>query len=170
MALEPLLWFCLSHRTSIDEAGIALTIQRRAEETVLLFRTDSAAFREHFYAHGAPQIACDALFFYKLGDQPPLLIFVELKGANLGHALAQLEATIAAVKPKVERVVREATKYLALVVSDGARPTSRKSAQRAFEATTDVRVHVLSTRRGKKAVELRDVLRAIPAMAPFVAA
>ena len=169
MAIEPLLWFCLDHGTSISEQRIELSIARRSGETILLFHTDSAAFREHFYLDGAPQIACDALFFYKYQDHPPVLIFVELKGANLAHALNQLKATIGPVKRRVEQVLRGATRYLALVVSDGAGPTTRKNKQREFEAQTQVDLRVKSTARGKKAVDLRAVLREVDALGPFVA-
>src|SRR5262249_2514355 len=70
-------------------------------------------------------------FFYKHADRQPLLIFVELKGQNLVHALDQLEATIGAVKPRIETVVKQSTRYLALVVSDGARPTTRARSRRS---------------------------------------
>ena len=101
---------------------------------------------------------------------PPVLIFVELKGRNLAHALDPLKRTIGAVKPGIEEAVRESTKYLALVVSEGAGPTTRASKQREFEASTSVRLRVQSTDRGKKAVDLRAVLREVPALAPFVGA
>ena len=65
MAIEPLLWFCLDHGTSVEEQGIRLSITRRSGETILRFRTDSDAFRARFHAPGSPQLACDALFFYK---------------------------------------------------------------------------------------------------------
>lgn len=169
MAIEPLLWFCLEHATQVSEKGIGLSIERKSGETILLFRTDSKEFREHFYAPGDPQIACDRLFFYKYADNPPVLIFVELKGANLPHALEQLKQTIGVVKPRVEQAVRKSSKYLALVVSDGASPTTRASKQRDFEAKTQVDLRVQSTDRGKKAVDLRAVLRKIDALAPFVA-
>src|SRR5262245_32924662 len=99
MAIEALLWFCLDHGTSVAEERIELSIARRRDETILLFRTDSEKFRTHFYAPDGPQKACDALFFYKYADKPPVLVFVELKGANLAHALDQLKETIGAVKP-----------------------------------------------------------------------
>jgi hypothetical protein len=169
MAIEPLLWFCLDHGTSIEEQGIGLSIARRSGETILCFRTDSEAFRKHFYAPGGRQISCDALFFYKYADKPPVLIFVELKGAHLAHALDQLQATIGAVKPRIEQAVRESTKCLALVVSDGARPTTRMSKQREFQAQTQVLLHIKTTDRGKKAVDLRAVLQTVDALAPFVA-
>lgn len=169
MAIEPLLWFCLDHGTSISEERIELTITRRSGETILLFRTDSTEFRKYFYDKRASQIACDALFFYKYDDHPPVLIFVELKGANIAHALDQLSGTISAVKPRLENVIKGSTKYLALVVSDGARPTTKKSKQREFEAQTQVDLVVKSTVRGKKAVDLRAVLREHYEHAPFVA-
>jgi len=170
MAIEPLLWFCLDHRTSISEQGIELSITRRSGETILLFRTDSEKFRRHFYDPDGAQIACDALFFYKYEGHPPVLIFVELKGANLTHALDQLRATINPVKRSVEQVLRGRTSYLALVVSDGAGPTTRKNKQREFEDETRIDLVVKSTRRGKKAVDLRAVLQGVDALKPYVAA
>ena len=169
MAIEPLLWFCLEHGTSIAEEGLALSMDRRGGETVLLFRTDSEAFRARFYAPGGPQVACDALFFYKRGESPPVLVFVELKGANLGKRFEQLKATIGAIKPRVEGIVRASTRYLALVVSDGARPTTRVNKQRAFEMATNVDLRIQWTQRGKKAVDLRAVLRGIDDLKPLVA-
>jgi hypothetical protein len=168
VAIEPLLWFCLDHGTAIHEDRLGLSIERRGGETILLFRTDSKEFRSRFYAADAPQIACDALFFYKNGDHPPLLIFVELKGAHLVHALEQLEATIGAVKPRIEQAIRGTARCLALVVSDGARPTTRANKQREFEARTRVDLRVCSTSRGKKAVELREVLRKVEGLSAVV--
>jgi hypothetical protein len=169
MAIEPLLWFCLDHGTSIEEHGIGLSIARRSSETILQFCTDSKAFRDQFYASGARQISCDALFFYKYADKPPVLIFVELKGANLTKALDQLKETIGAVKPRIEHAVPASTKYLALVVSDGAGPTTRMNKQREFWTKTQVDLRIQSTDRGKKAVDLRAVLQRIDKLAPFVA-
>jgi hypothetical protein len=169
VAIEPLLWFCLDHGTSVTEDRIGLSIERRSGETILLFRTDSKAFRERLYDPGARQISCDALFFYKHADKPPLLIFVELKGAYLAHALDQLEATIGAVKPRIERVVGAPARTLALVVSDGARPTTRVNRQREFETRTRVDLRVQTTRRGQRPVDLRAVLRKVDALAPLVA-
>jgi hypothetical protein len=152
MVIEPLLWYCLDHGTSVEEQGIGLSIARRSSETVLCFRTDSQEFRARFYERGGPQ-----------------LVFVELKGADLGHALDQLKQTIGAVKPGIEKAVRGSTQYLALVVSDGAVPKTRASDQRDFESMTRVRLHVQSTARGKRAVDLRAVLQSVHALAPFVA-
>lgn len=168
MAIEPLLWFCLDHGTAVREDGIGLSIDRKQGETILLFRTDSKEFRSRFYAASAPQVACDALFFYKNGDHPPVLVFVELKGAELTHALKQLEVTIGAVKSRIEQAIKGSTKYLALVVSDGAGPKARLDKQRDFEARTRVDLRVQSTNRGKKAVDLRAVLRRVEGLSAVV--
>lgn len=63
-----------------------------------------------------------------------------------------------------------ATKYLALVISDGARPTTRANKQREFFKNTQVQLHIKTTQRGKKPVDLRTVLRTFPTLAPHVAA
>jgi len=166
---ERLLCSCLEHGTQLTEAGLALSIDRHSDETILLFRTDGAAFRKYLYAPTDPQIACDALYFYKSGDKDPVLVFVELKGANLTHALDQLQATIGAVKPRVEAAVPKTIQYLALVVSDGARPTTRLNRQREFTNKTQVDVRIVTTQRGKKPVDLRRILRSLKALEPFVA-
>lgn len=155
MAFERLLWSCLDHGTSISEEGLALSVPRQADETVLLFRTDTKAFRAAFFPGENQHISCDALFFYKYGERPPVLVFVELKGANLPHALAQLTETIKAVKPSLPAHAE----LRALVVTDGAGPTTRMAHQKRFEADVRVNLHIEPTVRGKKPMDLRAVLR-----------
>ncbi len=168
VAIEPLLWFCLAQGTSIEEQGLKLSIRPNGDETILVFGTDCAEFRRSFYAPEADQLASDALFFYKRADKQPVLVFVELKGRNIDHALKQLRATILAVKRGVEAALGGATTCLALVVSDGATSKTRQNKQRDFETETGVPLRVKSTTRNKAAVDLRAVLKDVKAIAPFV--
>ena len=112
-------------------------------------------FRAAFFPGENQHVSCDALFFYKHGARLPVLVFVELKGANLKHALAQLTETIKAIKPSLP----VHAELRALVVTDGARPTTNMTAQRAFEKDVRVNLHIERMARGKKAVDLRAVLR-----------
>lgn len=155
MAFERLLWSCLDHGTSLSEEGLALSLPRQADETVLLFHTDTKAFRAAFFPDQNQHISCDALFFYKHGLRSPVLVFVELKGANLKHALDQLTATITAVKPSLP----PKAELRALVVTDGAHPTTNMAAQKKFEANVHVDLYIERAARRKKPLDLREVLR-----------
>jgi hypothetical protein len=171
VAVERLLWFCLRHTLSLRDEGIVLSFKdRREDETILVFKTDSAAFREQFYRAGDLHSACEGIVFYKHAEGPPVLVFAELKGADVPYALQQLRCTIEAVKPGIEATVEGKTKYLALVVTDRAAPMAHQPEQRAFEGATEVELYVVPARRGKGAVDLREVLRGIARLSLFVAA
>jgi len=64
------------------------------DEAVLLFRLDDSVTRDRLALAGAP--CCDHLFLYK-SPTKALLIFVELKGADLGSAPEQLLNAIHAI-------------------------------------------------------------------------
>ena len=69
-----------------------------------------------------------------------------------------------AVRARVEKAVPAATRYLAVVVSDGARPTTNMKAPRELKEATGVDLRIESTVRGRKAVDLRAVLRGCDAL------
>ncbi len=158
MTLDRLLWFCLAHDTRLEDERLAVSIDRRSDETILRFKSDSKEFREQFLGSTEQQLSCDGIYFYKFGKRDPVLVFVELKGANLPHALKQLGNVISVVKPELCRAIGKDARCLALVVSDGATPNTRQNAQRQFERSHRVDLRVRSMRRGKAAVDLRDVL------------
>lgn len=158
MTFDRLLWFCLAHDTRLEDDRLAISIDRRSDETILRFTSDSDEFRKHLLGSRESQLSCDGIYFYKFGKHDPVLIFVELKGANFPHALKQLGNVISVVKPELCRAIGKEVRCLALVVSDGATPNTRQNAQRQFEESHKVNLRVRSTRRGKAAVDLRDVL------------
>ncbi|OJT23270.1 hypothetical protein BO221_20620 [Archangium sp. Cb G35] len=89
MKFDRLLWQCLMPgEHEFSEEGITVRLLPEGKETVLMFRTDSNAFRD-----GQPGVkACDLVFFYRGPAAPkPVLLFVELKGSDYEAAEAQLE-------------------------------------------------------------------------------
>ncbi|HYO59642.1 hypothetical protein [Archangium sp.] len=89
MKFDRLLWQCLMPgEHEFSEEGITVRLPPEAKETVLMFRTDSDAFRD--WQQGVK--ACDLVFFYRGPAAPkPVLLFVELKGSDYEAAEAQLE-------------------------------------------------------------------------------
>lgn len=158
MTFDRLLWFCLAHDTRLEDDRLAVSIDRRSDETILRFTSDSDEFRKHFLESSPSQISCDGIYFYRFEKRAPVLVFVELKGANFQHALKQLGNVISVVKPQLCRAIGKEARCLALVVSDGATPNTRQADQRQFERSHQVDLRVRSMRRGKPAVDLRDVL------------
>ena len=89
MRFDRLLWQCLMPgEYEFTEEGITVRLPPEAKETVLMFKTDSDAFRD--WQKGVK--ACDLLFFYRGPAAPkPVLLFVELKGSDYEAAELQLE-------------------------------------------------------------------------------
>ena len=92
MRFDRLLWQCLvPGQYAFSEEGITVQLPPQAGETVLMFRTDSDAFRD--WQQGVK--ACDLLFFYRGPAAPKTtLLFVELKGSEYEAAESQLENAI----------------------------------------------------------------------------
>jgi hypothetical protein len=90
LRFDRLLWQCLEPgKHEFTEENITVQLLPAAGETVLMFQTDSAAFRD--WQEGIK--ACDLLFFYRGPAVPkPVLMFVELKGSELESAEAQCES------------------------------------------------------------------------------
>jgi hypothetical protein len=86
---DRLLWQCLvPGEYEFSEEGITVRLSPEARETMLMFRTDSEAFRD--WRQGVK--ACDLLFFYRGPAAPKAtLLFVELKGSEYEAAESQLE-------------------------------------------------------------------------------
>lgn len=45
---------------------------------------------------------CDYLYMYKVMDEPTTVVFVELKGTDINHAVDQLDTTISLIKPLMD--------------------------------------------------------------------
>lgn len=89
MKFDRLLWQCLMPgEYEFTEEGITVRLPPEAKETVLMFKTDSDAFRD--WQKGVK--VCDLLFFYRgPAVSKPVLLFVELKGSDYEAAELQLE-------------------------------------------------------------------------------
>jgi len=125
MPFNFLLWKCLlPGQTSIRESGKGARIKPEAGECVLAFGIDSQDFRRRFDASKV----CDALFFYKSKEQDPVLLFVELKGSDLGSAAQQLGEALQAVRGKLKLKVH----YRAVVVSRSTAPGRSNPLRRKF--------------------------------------
>ena len=103
MPFSFLLWNCLvPGATSVSESGVSANLQRGSDESVLAFRIDTDGFRKRFNLSN-PARVCDALFFYKVKESDPLLMFVELKGRDVAGAIQQLEQTLSTVRRELEQ-------------------------------------------------------------------
>ncbi len=90
MRFDRLLWECLRPgEYAFSEENITVQLHPEAGETVLMFHTDTNAFRD--WQQGVK--ACDLVFFYRgPAAAKPALLFVELKGGDYETAEAQLES------------------------------------------------------------------------------
>jgi hypothetical protein len=158
VALDPLLWDCLVvGKTSHDEQGIAVSIQQRAGETVLLFLTDSNEARRHLDLVGKP--SCDLLFWYRGENTPAILLFVELKGDDCDHACKQLQNTLLAVRKKLSRDLLSRTQFRAVIVSSASAPKEVNELRKKFQEATGVELIIRSgVKKGGKSVDLREYL------------
>jgi hypothetical protein len=86
------LWQCLvPGQYAFSEEGITVQLPPQTGETVLMFRTDSDAFRD--WQPGVK--ACDLLFFHRgPATRKTTLLFVELKGSEYEAAESQLENAV----------------------------------------------------------------------------
>ena len=102
MKFDRLLWQCLlPGEYEFTEEGITVRLSPDAKEkeTVLMFNTDTDAFRD--WTPGVK--ACDLVFFYRgPAAKKPVLLFVELKGSDYGAAEAQIESAFKRVWAQME--------------------------------------------------------------------
>ena len=92
MRFDRLLWECLEPGAyEAEESDIGAILAPEMGETILLFKIDTAEFRER----RAGVRVCDLLFFTRKSDgMPPTLLFVELKGSDYQHGEEQLETAV----------------------------------------------------------------------------
>lgn len=159
MALDLLLVRCLvPGQTSLKESGLAVQLGPKGEETILLFRSDSPEFRSCFNL-GSDARVSDAIFFYRSAQRPrPLLVFVELKGNDVGHAVKQLTATVRVVEQRLHGQLRKEVDLLAVVVTSGSAPSQKDPAFKRFKADIGISLRFKSAPRGKGSVDLRELL------------
>lgn len=136
---------CLCSGTAEHEKGKSVRIEPKADEVVLLFKTDHATARKYL----GITAASDVVFLYVRHQQPPRLVFVELKGSDLKKAADQLSNTIAAVKRRLTQIIgpsrANVVRMTALVVFSGAVPKANfGKIQKDFFSSTGI---ALNTQR-----------------------
>jgi hypothetical protein len=113
---------CLQKGTSVSESGRSASLDRRPGECVLLFKTDCPRFRSVFGVGDRP--LSDAVFYYKAAagaDTQQALIFVELKGTDVAHALEQLRTAVEVVRKKMPELETSwSFRWVAVVVTRGS--------------------------------------------------
>lgn len=127
MPFDFLVWECLvPGQTSIAERGTGTSarIKPLGGECVLTFGIDNQAFRGEFNVNRV----CDALFFYKIEAKSPVLLFVELKGADIASAAEQVGQALQAVR----RALPRDADYRAVVVTRRKAPTRSDALWRRF--------------------------------------
>jgi hypothetical protein len=133
-----LLWQFLDpggYVVSENNLTASLAPNSGARETVLLFdKLDRGLPRS--FPHNE-QACCDALFFYKRhlpSRDGSVLLFVELKGVDVDHAINQLKNTIKHVRTAMHvECQRMKVRIGAIVITKGAAPPA-----------TDLRQHMKS--------------------------
>jgi hypothetical protein len=146
MAFDFLLWNCLlPGRTSIGESGKTASLKPLNDECVLTFHIDQQAFRDRFCGRDAK--VCDGLFFYKQVDDAPVLLLVELKGADTDRAAEQLRDSLRVLQNELQKTgQRLKAEYRAIIVTRGSAPRNLKSFQKEFRQKYDASLDV--SRRG----------------------
>jgi hypothetical protein len=138
MSLDRLICSCLKPGTSFTEKGKTVTIAKRDDETILMFRTDSEIAKKILQI---PR-ACDITYFYMRHRQRPKLLFVELKGKDIGEAGEQLRITI----QRLRELIRAQTHpnfpqnidIRAIAVRTGSAPHAQSKIQELFLRQTGV--------------------------------
>ena len=138
MPFNQLLCKCLlAGRTSVNEQGKAARLVPESGECVLVFRLDSREFRKVFGVEDQP--ICDHLFFYKKAADDPVLLCVELKGADLERAAEQIGRVIRLLKKELAKV---SVRFRAVIVSNRGVPREFSHAQRRFQREHRVELKV----------------------------
>jgi hypothetical protein len=155
MAFDYLLRRCLlPGRTSHGEGGKGINVSRDSDETILFFLPDeqnvSAATRSHFEV----EHFCDVVVFYQ-GQFGQAILFVELKGGHIDHAILQLESAIGAVFKK-SPLTKGAQRIIAIIVSSGGSPKQLTRKQQEFDRKWGAKLVLKSQPTGR--CDLREFL------------
>jgi hypothetical protein len=153
MSIDLLALSCLQQGTSVSEQGKRAAIAKRANEVVLLFRTDCGNVRRIL----GIQRVCDATFMYMRHRGRPLLLFVELKGRNVSDAAEQISSTMQAIRNVIRDTVTpnfpQAADMRAIVVRSGNAPQGQGALQEKFFKATGVKLQF-----AREVADLRDYL------------
>lgn len=176
MRFDCLLWQCLAPGLYEGDDGlprpIRVALQPQRDETVLLFDTDSSAFRG-----GRDGVkACDLLFFYSgPRSKVPVLLFVELKGSRpevrahlqvantVKSVLAQLHETCSGTDPIAleddpSLAKPSHVRVVAVVVLGEAAPQQTKQERKALFQQYRLAFEYRHNPRDGSVTDLRDLL------------
>ena len=134
MPFNTLMLTCLSQKTSFRESGATVSVAKQSGETILLFVLDPQSNHESTVVLDLPLDGpiCDLAFYYATSSVKRVCL-VELKGADINHALDQLINT----KEKIEQALDNARRgkgwrrhaaaieWLGYVRAHGSSPTRK---------------------------------------------
>lgn len=96
----------LYSKTSYNECGVTISIDRKKDEIVYFFLLDNTykdILKKHLGIEGEGQPICDLLVFYqKEGKPKKVLCLAEAKGSDTAHALKQIENIYDAMSRKMK--------------------------------------------------------------------
>lgn len=122
--------------TSISERAASFNVGKTQGNAVLVFNVDSEAGRKAI-GLSKDSKACDGLVAV-LSQDRQVLLFVELKGSDVKHAMEQLKATIGAVKETMHSQTWNQFKKIALIVRSGRSDRAPQSSQKKKKAQKDL--------------------------------
>lgn len=156
MRFDGLLWECLLPGAHEGEDNkLAAALAPLPGETVLVFRTDSNAFR--WRQPQDKRKLCDFLFFYR-GPvaSRPVLLFTELKGSDYGDPEQQIRNVMEAVASSLDKDYRRSALAGAVIVFGKAVPSDYKRRQKDFLRETRVPCWYLSAEDKGNRIDLRE--------------
>jgi hypothetical protein len=104
---------------------------------VLVFRPDGDAFRTSFAVVDTP--VCDHLSFYKKSADHPVLLCVELKGADLERGAEQIGTVVRLLRRELAKF---SVGFRAVVVSNRGVPRQFSETQKRFEKEHRLKLNV----------------------------
>ena len=106
-------------------------------ECVLVFRLDNREFRKAFGVEDQP--ICDHLFFYKKAADEPVLLCVELKGADLA---ARSRTNRQRYRVAEKELAKVSVRFRAVIISNRGVPRDFSHAQKRFQQEHRVELKV----------------------------
>jgi hypothetical protein len=153
MAFNRLVWGCTHQGTQIGENKTGLTIKPENDERVIFFKTDCDVCKAALNVALSTRMA-DALIFYRLAQDPPIIAIAEFKGSAFEHAVSQILSTLEAVKSRIPNYVTK-PRFHAIIVSSAGAPKAQASLQKRL-ADRGMTLRIASG--VKKFVDLRSHL------------
>jgi hypothetical protein len=164
MLFESLLWHGFRSSAKLEDDHLEAVVQSLSNTVTLAFAIDNANVRR---ALSLPsETCCDGLFLSvrRVGEKEPevSLLFLEMKGKHIDHAIDQLESAIRAVqrilRSEEGMTVSSRTRFVAAVVSDRAAPQLVKPDARRRLQKLGVAIELRSGERRGKSADLTDLV------------